>query len=80
MADDEIIQGESLPVETKGKWQPFEYMTRQTFELGKTYKIKIKGVCELAVSKDKPTSGLKTNEIEYTKTEGADLWVRTKGE
>lgn len=72
MADD-------LVIETKGKWQSFEYMSNQTFEIGKTYKINVQGNCQFAISKDKPTNGLKTNEIEYTKDEVNTLWIKTGG-
>lgn len=70
MADDLII-------ETKGKWQKFEWTSRQTFEIGKTYKININGVCEFAISKDLPTGGFKTNKIEYTKDNENYLWIKT---
>ena len=76
---DEIIEQEPIRIETKGKWQKFEWVSRQTFEVGKTYKITIDGVCEFAISKDLPTGGLKTNEIEYTKDNENFLWIRTKG-
>ena len=66
-----------LIVETKGKFQPFEAMTGQTFEVGKTYNIKVAGKCEFAISKDRPTSGLVANEIRYTKNSGTQLWIKT---
>ena len=83
MADDEIIQGvnepEPLVIETKGKWQPFEYMTGQELEVGKTYKITVKGKCEFMISKDKPTFGIQTNEFPYTKDNTNRLWIKTGG-
>ena len=79
MADEEIIeqQPESLIIETKGKWQPFEVLAKIEFEIGKTYKLNFAGVCEVAVSKDKPTIGIKTNEITYTKDDVNRLWIKT---
>jgi len=80
MADEEILveQAEPIIVETKGKWQKFEYMTQQTFEVGKTYKIHVNGDCLFAISPTKPTYGFGTNDITYTKEEGLDLWIYTK--
>ena len=85
MADDEIIENqpknepEPLVVETKGKWQPFEVMTGQELEVGKTYNITVKGKCEFAISKDRPFFGLATNEIRYTKDNENILWIKTGG-
>lgn len=85
MADEKIIeqeqveQPESLIIETKGKFQPFEAMTGQTLEVGKTYNISIQGKCEFAISKDRPTAGLVANEIRYTKNSGTQLWIKTGG-
>lgn len=85
--DDEILEQEPetvnepepLVIETKGKWQMFEYMAKVKFEIGKTYKIQIQGDCMFAISKEKPTNGLKTNEIEYTKDSNNILWIKTGG-
>ena len=57
----------------------FEYMAKVKFEIGKTYKIQIQGDCMFAISKEKPTNGLKTNEIEYTKDSNNILWIKTGG-
>jgi len=70
---------ETMIIETKGKWQLFEVMANINLEIGKTYNIKIDGNCEFAVSADKPTDGLKTNEITYTKHETQNLWIKTGG-
>ena len=70
-------QSEPLIIETKGKWQPFEAMTGQTLEIGKTYEIKVAGKCEFAISKDRPTAGLSSNDIRYTKNSDAQLWIKT---
>ena len=85
MADEEILEQEQveqpqpLIIETKGKWQPFEAMTGQTLEVGKTYEIKVAGKCEFAISKDRPTNGLSSNDIRYTKNSDAQLWIKTGG-
>ena len=77
---EQVQQPEPLIIETKGKWQPFEAMTGQELEVGKTYNIKVAGVCEFAISKDRPLAGLKTNEISYTKTDDTlKLWIKTGG-
>ena len=68
MDNEEMLeQSQPLIIETKGKWQPFEAMTGQELEVGHTYNIKIDGVCEFAISENRPQAGLKTNEISYTK-------------
>ena len=84
MADEEILEEVSTPqepliIETKGKWQPFEAMTGQDFEVGKTYRINIQGQGEFAVSVDRPTAGILTNEIVYTKDDSNKLWIKTGG-
>lgn len=89
MADEEIqeevvnenltTEQEPLPIETKGKWQPFEAMTGQTHEVGKTYKIHVNGICEFAISKDRPTDGMRTNDMTYTKKSDTQLWIKTGG-
>lgn len=85
MADEEIIEQEQeqeqepLIIETKGKWQPFEAMTGQEMEAGKTYSIKVQGKCEFMISKDKPTFGIQTNEFPYTKDNVNRLWIKTGG-
>lgn len=72
-----VEQPEPLIIETKGKWQPFEVMSGQKLEVGKTYDIKIDGVCEFAISADKPTAGIGANKITYTKDNTNRLWIRT---
>ena len=74
----ELEQTEPIIVETKGKWLDFEFATQQTFEVGKTYKIRVNGDCLFAISPNKPTYGFGTNEITYTKEEGLTLWIYTK--
>lgn len=77
---EEVTQSEPLIIETKGKWQPFEAMTGQQLEVGKTYNIKVAGKCEFMISKDRPTFGIQTNEFPYTKTDDDNrLWIKTGG-
>ena len=71
---------DELIVNTLGKWQPFEAMTGQTHEAGHTYKITVRGECLFAISAEKPTAGIGTNEITYTKDNNNILWIKTKGE
>lgn len=72
-------QQEPIVVETKGKWQPFENMTQETMEVGKTYHIELAGICEIAVSPDRPTAGIKATSIDYTKDDTNRLWIKTGG-
>lgn len=78
MDNEEVTQEpEPIVIGTRGTWQKFEEMTKQEFEIGKTYNIKVQGICEFAISKNKPSSGICTNEITYTKGEENHLWIRT---
>ena len=84
MADEEIleqIEREPLIIETKGTWQPFEAAARQEHEVGQTYKVTINGNCLFAISKEneRPTAGIQTNEITYTKDDTNILWIKTGG-
>ena len=78
MTEEVLEQAEPIVVETKGKWLDFEIATRQTFEVGKTYKITVGGNCLFAISPTQPTYGFGANEITYTKEEGLTLWIYTK--
>ena len=64
-------------VETRGKWQPFEALTCTTLEVGKTYTIKVKGLCQFAISKERPTTGEVSDKFVYTKTGDDKLWIKT---
>ena len=72
-----VQEPEPLIIETKGKWQPFEAMTGQELEVGKTYNIKVQGKCEFMIFKDRPTFGIQTNEFPYTKDNVNRLWIKT---
>lgn len=70
---------DEVKIRTAGCWELFEEVSGQQFEVGKTYKINITGVCEFAISARKPTySGIRTNEITFTKDNKNHLWIKTK--
>jgi hypothetical protein len=68
---------EPIQVYTKGKWEDLEVLTDKEMEVGKTYRIAVKGHCQFAVSAEKPTAGIATNEITFTKQDGLKLWIKT---
>lgn len=68
---------EPIQVYTKGKWEDLEVLTEKEMEVGKTYRIAVKGHCQFAVSAEKPTAGIATNEITFTKQDGLKLWIKT---
>lgn len=71
------ITNSPIVVETKGEWQQFETITQQELEVGKTYRITFDGICEIALSEDKPNAGIITNSIEYKKDDNLKLWIKT---
>lgn len=68
---------EPLKINTHGEWELIEHFMEQKFEVGKTYRISVAGRCQFMISADKPTVGMTTNEITYTKQEGQNLWIKT---
>lgn len=68
---------EPLQIYTKGEWADLGLLMPQGMEVGKTYHIKVSGHCQFAVSAEKPTAGIATNEITFTKQEGLKLWIKT---
>lgn len=68
---------EPLKINTHGEWELIEHFMEQKFEVGKTYRIAVDGHCQFMISVDKPTVGMTTNEITYTKQEGQNLWIKT---
>lgn len=70
-------QPEPIKVYTKGKWVDLEVLTNKEMEIGKTYRIAVSGHCQFMVSADKPTFGITTNEITFTKQDGLKLWIKT---
>lgn len=68
---------EPIQVYTKGKWEDLEVLTEKEMEVGKTYRITVSGHCQFSVSAEKPTAGIATNEITFTKQDGLKLWIKT---
>lgn len=66
-----------LVIRTGGKWVLFEEAVKQELEVGKTYHLHFGGNCEVMISADKPTSGIITNEVTYTKQADKQLWIKT---
>lgn len=83
--DEEVVQEETpvaepepkLVIRTGGKWVLFEEAVKQDLEVGKTYHLHFGGNCEVMISADKPTSGIITNEVTYTKQADKQLWIKT---
>ena len=72
-----VAEPEPMTIATSGDWMRLENVMAKEFEVGKTYHIKVRGNCEFMVSKDKPTMGIKSNEITFTKEPDMDLWIKT---
>jgi len=70
-------QVEPMQINTHGQWETLEHFMQQELEVGKTYRIAVKGHCQFAVSAEKPTAGIATNEITFTKQDGLKLWIKT---
>lgn len=70
-------QPEPIQIYTKGEWADLELLMPHEMEVGKTYHIAVKGHCQFAVSAEKPTVGITTNEITFTKQDGLKLWIKT---
>lgn len=68
---------EPLQIYTKGEWADLELLMPQEMEVGKTYHIAVKGHCQFMISAEKPTVGITTNEITFTKQDGLKLWIKT---
>ena len=60
-------------INTHGKWEKYP----QELEDGKNYRITIQGDCLVALSSEKPTLGVKSKELEFTKQPSVDLWIKT---
>lgn len=71
------IEQEPMTVATNGIWVLLENIMGKEFEVGKTYRIKVKGDCEFMISENEPTVGIKTNEITFKKEQNANLWIKT---
>lgn len=68
---------EPMQIYTKGEWADLELLMPQEMEVGKTYHIAVKGHCQFMISAEKPTVGITTNEITFTKQDGLKLWIKT---
>lgn len=68
---------EPMQIYTKGQWTDLELLMPQEMEVGKTYHIAVKGHCQFMISAEKPTFGIATNEITFTKQDGLKLWIKT---
>lgn len=68
---------EPMQIYTKGQWADLELLMPQEMEVGKTYHIAVKGHCQFMISAEKPTFGIATNEITFTKQDGLKLWIKT---
>lgn len=66
-----------LNITTRGNWVDLETLLPEPMVVGKTYHIKVAGHCQFMISVEKPTIGMITNEIEYTKDESNRLWIKT---
>ena len=64
-------------ISTGGNWEPLENYLTEQLEVGKTYHIKVQGKCEFMIAKDKPTAGIATNEITFTKQNDVTIWIKT---
>ena len=76
---DEVIEEqpkEPTKVNTHGKWM--KYSTFEPLEVGKSYRVTVAGDCMMALSKNTPTIGIKTNSFEFTASPEYELWVLTK--
>jgi hypothetical protein len=68
---------EPMQIYTRGEWADLELLIPQEMEVGKTYHIAVKGHCQFMISAEKPTAGITTNEITFTKQDGLKLWIKT---
>lgn len=77
MVEEPVAEPEPVQIYTKGKWEELELLMPREMKVGKTYRIAVKGHCQFAVSAEKPTAGIATNEITFTKQDGLKLWIKT---
>ena len=77
MVEEPVAEPEPVQIYTKGKWEELELLMPREMKVGKTYHIAVKGHCQFAVSAEKPTAGITTNEITFTKQNGLKLWIKT---
>ena len=71
-------QPEPINIRTGGRWKKLAECVNTEFENGKTYRVSIKGTCQFMLSQKRPSFGIETNEITFTKEEGIEAWIKTK--
>lgn len=79
MTDEEVIKEpakQPTKVNTHGRWM--KYSEFEPLEVGKSYRVSVAGDCMMALSKNTPTIGIKTNSFEFTASPEYELWVLTK--
>lgn len=77
--DEEVIEEQPkqpTKVNTHGRWM--KYSEFEPLETGKSYRVTVAGDCMMALSKNTPTIGIKTNSFEFTASPKYELWVLTK--
>lgn len=77
VVEEPTTEPEPMQIYTKGQWADLELLMPQEMEVGKTYHIAVKGHCQFMISAEKPTFGITTNEITFTKQDGLKLWIKT---
>lgn len=77
MTDEVIEEQPKQPtkVNTHGRW--IKYSEFEPLEVGKSYRVTVAGDCMMALSKNTPTIGIKTNSFEFTASPEYELWVMT---
>lgn len=80
--EQEVLEQETQPepinIRTGGRWKKLAECVNTEFENGKTYRVSIKGTCQFMLSQKRPSFGIETNEITFTKEEGVEAWIKTK--
>lgn len=73
-----VQEPEPTNIRTGGRWKKLAECVNTEFENGKTYRVSIKGTCQFMLSQKRPSFGIETNEITFTKEEGIEAWIKTK--
>lgn len=74
MEEENQEQAQPQQINTHGRW--VKYSEYYPLEIGKSYRVTVNGDCLMALSKVKPTVGIKTNQMEFTASEYS-LWIKT---
>lgn len=75
MEEENQEQAQPQQINTHGRW--VKYSEWQPLEVGKSYRVIVQGDCLMALSKNTPTVGIKTNSMEFTASEDYVLWIKT---